>query len=165
MLENLNCVSKNVNLDDYLYLYKYVRDNMENPEWLGTFTKEEIIEILNNKGKIWLYYDNKNLVCSMMYIPSNNKSLKKHNISYDEKLVGSLSPIMVNPNYVGNGYQRQMMKILDEYCKSINKKYIFTKVCSDNVYSLNNMLKDNYVVTDEYENERGKNTTLLKELD
>ena len=52
MLENLNCVSKNVNLDDYLYLYKYVRDNMENPEWLGTFTKEEIIEILNNKGKI-----------------------------------------------------------------------------------------------------------------
>ena len=51
MLENLNCVSKNVNLDDYLYLYKYVRDNMENPEWLGTFTKEEIIEILNNKGK------------------------------------------------------------------------------------------------------------------
>ena len=165
MLENLNCVSKNVNLDDYLYLYKYVRDNMENPEWLGTFTKEEIIEILNNKGKIWLYYDNKNLVCSMMYIPSNNKSLKKHNISYDEKLVGSLVPIMVNPNYVGNGYQRQMMKILDEYCKSINKKYIFTKVCSDNVYSLNNMLKDNYVVTDEYENERGKNTTLLKELD
>ena len=165
MLENLNCVSKNVNLEDYLYLYKYVRDNMENPEWLGTFTKEEIIEILNNKGKIWLYYDNKNLVCSMMYIPSNNKSLKKHNISYDEKLVGSLGPIMVNPNYVGNGYQRQMMKILDEYCKSINKKYIFTKVCSDNVYSLNNMLKDNYVVTDEYENERGKNTTLLKELD
>ena len=72
---------------------------------------------------------------------------------------------MVNPNYVGNGYQRQMMKILDEYCKSIKKKYIFTKVCSDNVYSLNNMLKDNYVVTDEYENERGKNTTLLKELD
>ena len=46
MLENLNCVSKNVNLDDYLYLYKYVRDNMENPEWLGTFTKEEIIESL-----------------------------------------------------------------------------------------------------------------------
>ena len=45
------------------------------------------------------------------------------------------------------------------------QKYIFTKVCSDNVYSLNNMLKDNYVVTDEYENERGKNTTLLKELD
>ena len=44
MLENLNCVSKNVNLDDYLYLYKYVRDNMENPEWLGTFTKEEIIK-------------------------------------------------------------------------------------------------------------------------
>ena len=35
----LKCVSDNVNLDDYLKLYKYVRDNMEHPEWLGTFEK------------------------------------------------------------------------------------------------------------------------------
>ena len=40
-------VSSNVNLDEYLYLYNYVRDNMEHPEWLGTFTLDEIKEILN----------------------------------------------------------------------------------------------------------------------
>ena len=164
MIENLKCVNENVNLDDYLKLYKYVRDNMEHPEWLGTFSRDEIIEILNGGGKIWLYYDNSNLVCSMFYIPSSKKSLVKHNVNYNEELVGSLGPIMVSPDYVGHGYQIKMMNILDEYCRSINKKYIFTKVCSDNLYSLNNMLKDNYKVVDEYESERGMDTALIKEI-
>lgn len=51
-LEDLKCISDNVNIDDYLKLYKYVRDNMEHPEWLGTFTKEEVVDILGIGGKI-----------------------------------------------------------------------------------------------------------------
>lgn len=165
MLEKFNCVNKKVNLEDYLKLYKYVRDSMIHPEWLGTFTKEEIEDILSNEGKIWLYYDNENLVCSMFYIPINMKTLLKHNVNLDENLVGSLGPIMVSPDYVGYGLQREMMDLLDNYCKSINKKYIFTKVCTVNIYSLNNMLKNNFKVVDEYLNERGKNTALIKELE
>lgn len=38
-LIDLKEISENVNLDDYLYLYNYVRDNMEHPEWLGTFER------------------------------------------------------------------------------------------------------------------------------
>jgi len=41
-LTDLKEESNNVNLDEYLYLYNYVRDNMEHPEWLGTFTLKEI---------------------------------------------------------------------------------------------------------------------------
>ncbi len=164
MLEKLKCVSDNVNLDDYLKLYKYVRDNMEHPEWLGVFTRDEIIEILGNGGKIWLYYDNDNLVCSMFYIPIKEKSLLKHKVSYSEDLVGSLGPIMVSPDYIGHGYQREMFKILDKYCKDINKRYIFTKVCADNLYSLNNMLRDNYEIVDRYMNERGENVALIKDI-
>ena len=44
MLEKFKCENKKVNLEDYLKLYKYVRDSMIHPEWLGTFTKEEIEE-------------------------------------------------------------------------------------------------------------------------
>lgn len=66
---------------------------------------------------------------------------------------------------IGNGYQIQMMNILDKYIKSLNKKYIFTKVCTDNIYSLNNMIKDNYKIVDVYYNERGSNTALIKKLD
>ena len=48
MLNELKCVCENVEIDKYLELYKYVRENMEHPEWLGTFTKEEINGILKS---------------------------------------------------------------------------------------------------------------------
>lgn len=93
-LTDLKEVSNNINIDEYLYLYKYVRDNMEHPEWLGTFTYNEIEKILNIGGKIWMYYDKDIPICSVFYIPVSNKSLRKHNINYDEKVTGSLGPIM-----------------------------------------------------------------------
>ena len=163
-IDNFRCESNNVNLDDYLYLYKYVRNNMEHPEWLGTFKREEIEDILANGGKIWLYYDNKALVCSMFYIPSNNKSLLKHNITSDEKITASLGPVMVSPEYIGNGYQNQMMHLFEKYCQVIDQKYIFTKVHKDNIYSIINVVKNNYKVVDEYESVRGINVAFLKEI-
>ena len=82
-LSDFKEVSDNVNLDEYLELYNYVRDNMEHPEWLGTFEVDEIKEILDMGGKIWIYYDNDVPVRSVFYIPASNKSLRKHNIEYD----------------------------------------------------------------------------------
>ena len=161
-LTDLKEVSENVCLDDYLKLYKDVRDNMEHPEWLGTFEKEEIEEILSIGGKIWMYYDNEIPVCSIFYIPASNKSLRKHNIEYDEAITGSLGPIMVRKEYVGNGLQLQMQNVLDEYAKSIGKTHIFTKVHADNIYSVQNMIKNGYKLVHEYENERGHNKAFVK---
>ncbi len=161
-LNELKEVSTNVNLDDYLSLYKYVRDNMENKNWLGTFPKEEIINILNNGGKIWLYYDKDIPVCSMFYIPTTEKVLAKYHISYDSSITGSLGPIMVRKEYTGNGLGLAMMKVLDEYLKSINIEHIFTKVQADNIYSIKNILKNGYQEVYEYENERGNNKIFLK---
>ena len=161
-LFDLKEVSDNVNLDEYLYLYNYVRSNMEHPEWLGTFTKEEIGDILKNGGKIWMYYDKYIPVCSVFYIPVTNKSLRKHNIKYDEEITGSLGPIMVRKEYVGNGLQTAMMEVLDNYVRSIGKVHMFTKAHSDNIYSINNILKNGYKVIDKYENERGRMTAFIK---
>lgn len=72
---------------------------------------------------------------------------------------------MVSPDYLGNGLQNQMLKVFEDYCLSINKKYIFTKVHKDNIYCINNILKNNYQVRDEYENECGMNLALLKKLE
>ncbi len=161
-LSDLKEVSDNVNLDEYLSLYNYVRDNMEHPEWLGTFTIEEIKEILSIGGKIWMYYDKEVPVCSVFYIPTSNKSLRKHNVEYDESITGSLGPIMVRKEYVGNGLQASMMKMLNNYVKSIGITHMFTKAHSDNKYSINNILKDGYKVVDKYENERGPMTAFVK---
>ncbi len=161
-LSDLREVNENIDLDDYLYLYNYVRDNMINPEWLGTFTKEEINEILGTGGKIWMYYDKDIPVCSIFYIPASNKSLRKHNIMYDEKETGSLGPVMVRKEYVGNGLQTAMMNKLDQYVKSIGKTHMFTKAHADNIYSIRNILKNGYEIIDEYENERGPMIAFVK---
>ncbi len=161
-LKDLKEITNEVNLDEYLWLYNYVRDNMEHPEWLGTFTKNEIKDILNIGGKIWMYYDKDTPVCSVLYIPASNKSLRKHNIEYDEKVTGSLGPIMVRKEYVGNGLQTEMLKVLNNYVKSIGKEHMFTKAHSDNIYSIRNILKDGYKVIDKYENERGPMTAFVK---
>ena len=161
-LNELKEVSTNVNLDDYLKLYEYVRENMNNKDWLGTFPRNEIEEILANGGKIWLYYDKDIPVCSMFYIPVNNKILNKYHIDYDSSITGSLGPIMVSKEYTGNGLQFAMLNVLDEYLKSINIEYIFTKVHADNIYSIKNIQKSGYKETYEYVNERGNNKIFLK---
>ena len=161
-LSDLKEISNNVDLDEYLFLYKHVRDNMEHPEWLGTFTKDEINELLSIGGKIWLYYDGDTPVCSMFYIPVFNKTLRKHNIEYDESVTGSLGPIMVRKEYQGNGLQKAMMEVLDEYVSSIGKNHMFTKAHSDNIYSINNMLKNGYKVCHEYMSDRGPTTAFIK---
>lgn len=161
-LSELREVSENVDLEEYLYLYNYVRDNMEHPEWLGTFKKEEIEELLKIGGKIWLYYDNDIPVCSVFYLPTTDKSLRKHNVEYDSKITGALGPIMVRKEYVGNGLQSAMQKVLNDYAKSIGMKHMFTKAHSDNIYSIRNILKDGYQLIDEYQDERGPNSAFIK---
>ena len=149
-INEFNCISEHNNIDEYLEFYKYVKSNMKEPSWLGEFSLNELKNILNNEGKLFNFYDNNIIVCSMLYIPSNNKTLKKHNLKYDEDLVGSCGPIMVNPKYVGNKFQKQMLELLDKYCKSIGKRYIFTKVHPDNIYSINNFISDGYKFVETY---------------
>lgn len=101
----------------------------------------------------------------MLYIPSNNKTLEKHNLKYDKKLVGSCGPIMVNPKYVGNKFQKQMLELLDKYCKSIGKRYIFTKVHPDNIYSINNFISDGYKFVETYKTSSGESRSVyFKEI-
>lgn len=155
-INEFNCISENNDIDEYLAFYKYVKSNMKEPSWLGEFSLNELKNILNNEGKLFNFYDNNIIVCSMLYIPSNNKTLEKHNLKYDEKLVGSCGPIMVNPKYVGNKFQKQMLELLDKYCKSIGKRYIFTKVHPDNIYSINNFVSDGYKFVETYKTSSGE---------
>lgn len=164
-LSDLKCIDNNIDIDLYQKYYKYVRDNMDHPEWLGTFTNDEIKDILASGGKIWIYYDNDNFVGSVFYIPNVSQStLDKHNIDVDAKYTASLGPVIVSPKYVGNGMQYKMQQVYNEYIKSLGFKYSFTKAHSDNIYSIKNILKDDYKVTHEYINDRGPNKTFIKTL-
>ncbi|NMA50891.1 MAG: GNAT family N-acetyltransferase [Mollicutes bacterium] len=157
-------IKKTTNIDDYLNLYNIVLDNLDDKDLLGAFTKEDVINILENGGKIWLYYDNNIPVCSIFLIPVMRKTLDKHNLSYDEKETTSVGPVMVHPNYRGNKLQKQMILVLEKYAKSKNYKYIFTKVSEKNIRSKKNFEDLDYKIVNKYENERGVNIAFIKKI-
>ena len=76
-INEFNCISEHNNIGEYLEFYKYVKSNMKEPSWLGEFSLNELKNILNNEGKIFNFYDKNIIVCSVLYIPSNNKTLNK----------------------------------------------------------------------------------------
>lgn len=161
-LEDLDCINENINIDNYIVFRDSVKENMCNPEWLGDFSKDDLIYMLNNNSKIWIYYLNDEPVCSMMLIPSNEKVLSKFDLDLNPDDVIEYGPMFVNPKYVGKGLQFQMLKELDKYSLSLGYKYAISTVHPDNVYSINNIIKDEFVNIDEKEFTRGIRNIYLK---
>ena len=163
-INKLKYENKNIDIDNYITFRESVKKNMEYPEWLGDFTKHDLEQLLNNGSIIWIYYLEQDPVCSMMLIPSTEKSLNKFEIELDEKEVVDYGPMFVNPEYVGNGLQYQMLKALDEYCINNCYKYAVSTVHPDNIYSINNLVKDGFKRINQKDFKRGIRNIYIKQL-
>ena len=163
-LTELKCIDENINLDEYISFRENVKTHMEHPEWLGDFTKEDLTFLLNNDSKIWIYYLKDEPICSMMTIPSRDKDLKKFEIDLNYKEVIDYGPIFVNFNYVGNGLQYQMIKFIDNYSKKKGYKYAIVTIHPDNLYCINNFLKDEFMLINTKEFTRGIRNIYIKKL-
>lgn len=163
-INGLKNISENIDIDEYIEFRESIKKNMKKPEWLGDFSKEDLIFLLNNKSKIWMYYKDFEPVCSMMLIPSDEKSLNKAEINLDYQVVASYGPMMVNPDFVGNGLQYQMLKEIDKYSKEIGFEYAETTVHPDNIYSINNLIKDDFKLVNTKTYKRGIRNIYLKKL-
>lgn len=164
-LKELICMSENIDIDKYIEFREYVKSNMENPDWLGDFSKVDLINLVNNKSKIWVYYFNNEPVCSMMIIPADEKSLSELDLNLNYKDVIQYGPIFVNPKYVGKGLQYQMFLKLDEYCYELGYKYAVATVHPDNIYSINNFIKDKFILFNTKEFKRGIRDIYLRVFD
>lgn len=163
-INKLEYENKNIDIDNYFLFRDYVKNSMDYPEWLGDFTKNDLEYLLSNGSTIWIYYLDKDPVCSMMLIPSTEKDLSKFEINLDYKEVVDYGPMFVNPKYVGNGLQYQILKVLDEYCINSGYKYAISTVHPDNVYSINNLVKDEFKLIGQKEFSRGIRNIYLKQL-
>ena len=133
-IKDLVVVSDNINIDEYISFRESVKANMEHPGWLGDFSKEGLSFMLNNGSKIWICYLNNECVCSMMMIPSDEASINKFELSLDYRDVVDYGPMMVNPKFVGNQLQYQMLNLAANYCKNNDYKYVISTVHPDNTY-------------------------------
>ena len=152
-------------LDEYLNLVSVVKENMEHPEWLGDFSKEDYINILNNDGYIRIFkYDDK-MIAAGVLIPSTQKYLEKFlsgQLSCNEVI--DYGPQMVHPNYVGNGIQTMIIKDLDYIARQKGYKYALGTVHPENIYSINNLLKNDFIKIGEVQLKRGLRNIYRKEL-
>lgn len=152
-----------IDIRDYIDFRENVKSNMEHPEWLGDFTIAEIKEALESESmKIWVYKSNNENVCSMMLLKSSEKSLQKLELNLEAAEVVDYGPMFVNPKFVGNGLQYQMLKRLDQFCQSKGYKYAASTVHPDNVFSIKNIEKDNFILQSVKEFKRGLRNIYLK---
>lgn len=164
-LEDLTCVNENVDLDKYIEFREYVKSTMKYPDWLGDFSKEDLINLVNNESKIWIYYLGDEPVCSMMLISSDEEALLKFGLDLNYKDVVDYGPMFVSPKYVGKGLQTEMIKEMDRYCVSLGYKYAVSTIHPDNVYSINNFIKDKFIFFNQKEFKRGIRNIYLKVID
>ena len=161
-LKELKCINENINLDDYFSFKKYIKDNMKHPEWLRDYTKEDIENQLKNGAKIWIYYDRTTPVCSMMISPSTREDMIEVGLKINHKKTAFYRSMFVNPIYVGNKLQYQMLLKLDEYCKEKGFENCIGTVHPDNIYSINNILKDGFKIVNIKEIKSGIRNIYLK---
>ncbi len=163
-LSDLKCINENIDLNIYLDFIDSVKKTMEHPEWLGDFTKEDLEVMLKENTKIYMYYLNDNIVCTMMSIPSTPKALKKFEIDLDHNIVVDYGPMAVGKDYIGNGLQYQMLKELDEISIKDGYEYVAATIHPENIYSIRNLLKDDFKQTGQKEFKRGIRNIYLKKL-
>lgn len=157
-------VVEKINIDQYIKFREQVKEKMNDPEWLGDFTKEDIELLLQENSKIWVYYSKEIPICSMMIIPATKKALVKFELNYKVQEVIDYGPMFVNPNYIGNNLQYQMLRELDEISRKKGYRYAVVTVHPDNMYSIRNLEKDKFKLINTKNFERGTRNIYLKEL-
>ena len=90
------------------------------------------------------------------------KKSKKLELNLKANEVVDYGPMFVNPKYVGNGLQYQMLKRLDQFCQSKGYKYAAGTIHPDNVFSIKNIEKDNFIFQSSKEFKRGPRNIYLK---
>lgn len=163
-LNDLNYVNDKIDVDKYIEYRENVKKEMKEPDWLGDFSKDDILYMLDNNSKIWIYFKDEEFICSMMLIPSTKKDLDKFGIDLDFNEVVDYGPMFVNSKYVGNSLQYQMLKELDEYSSNKGYKYAISTVHPNNIYSINNLIRDGFELVGYRIFTRGERNIYYKKL-
>ena len=164
MLQNLKCIHENINLDEYIGFREYIKSRMENPDWLRNITKEELEDMLEENTKVWVYYKEDELVCSMLAMPATRETIIKYGFDLIPDEVIEYGSMIVNPKYVGNGLQYQMLLELEKYSVKNNYKYVIGTIHPLNTYSIKNILKNGFELVRFKELDRGPRNIYLKHL-
>ena len=137
--------------ENLIQLLYEVRDAMPNKEWFFLDPPEDIREMMaNGSMKLWVAMDGERLAGAFdILIPG----LGEYNYGYDldfteEELlrVVNMDSAAVHPDYRGMGLQKRLMQEAEKYIRAAGGQILLCTVHPDNLYSLNNVLNQGYVI-------------------
>ena len=144
-------------IDAFVEFATFVKAKMKHPEWIGDVSKAFFVKSINNNASIyvWTFMENinKELTKGDQFIASGIMSPAKRtepsrlgqaDLKYKEVII--LGPEMVNPEYIGNGLQMDVIDYLEIIAKGQGYKYALGIVDLDNVYALRNLLKKDFEI-------------------
>lgn len=164
-LDGLICISENIDVNSYINFRKTIKNAMDYPDWLRELTKDELLLMLTQNTKVWIYYNKDEIVCSMLAMKANEETISKYGLTLNQNDTIEYGSMIVNPKYVGNSLQFQMLLELERYSKNNNFKYAIGAVHPLNVYSINNLLKNGFKQVAFKELDRGPRNIYLKKFD
>lgn len=132
----------------HLKILENVDKRFDSPYDYNQFKKD-----FDNKSCVFLiYYKNKPIAYTLVYIFKNNCSFKKDFKKYcdisnkDINLTAELAGSGVLEGFRGYGLQNYFFELRYKYLKEIGFKYSVISVHPDNKYSLKNIYKNEYVL-------------------
>ena len=131
-------------LDLYLDFMTLIKSTTEHPEYLGDFTRDDLLYILENKGSIFLFKLGNVIVSTCMLIPTTKEQLKKYGLKLDYKKTIALGPQAVFEDLRGNGIQKYMIEKMEILSKDLGYDHMVFTVDPNNKASVNNIEQEGY---------------------
>lgn len=163
-LDDLIC-KENIDVEEYYNYFINVKNEMENPDWLGDLEKEDFKYLISRGAKSWTYFYKDEFVCSFMHIVATKKAIEHLGLNYKDEECAECGPMFVKKEYRGNKLQAQMFKKLEDFCKQQGFKYILTTANPNNIYSSNNMAASGYEKVGFKLLERGPRNIYVRKID
>ncbi len=151
-------------IDKYLEFINKVKSTMEYPEWLGDFTKEDLINLLNTNSYGFFFKYNNKIIGTSILIPASKKDIDKFELDLDYTKTMDYGPEAVAKEAQGNGIQSFIIKKMDEFSKEKGYLYAVSTIHPDNVYSIRNFEKQGFIFHKNKEFSRGIRNIYYKSI-
>lgn len=155
--------------EDLIRLLAAVKEGMANQEWFFLDPPEEIRAFMKNGTmELWVAEDGDRLAGTFDIL---HPGLESFNYGYDlgfneEQLlrVVQMDTAAVHPDYRGLGLQKKLMETAEAEIRRKPGRILLSTVHPDNVYSMNNLLKQGYIVAKTVEKYGSVRNVLRKDL-
>lgn len=149
-------------VEDFILFLDMIKADMRQKDWFYLDPADEVRSMVKcGAMEFWLAFQETQLAAVFSIL---NPGLKPYNNGYDlgyceEDLlqVVHMDTAAVHPDYRGFGLQGQLVQMAEQALSGKGKRILLSTVHPDNIFSLNNMLKQGYEIqkrTGKYGSER-----------